>query len=83
MGQADDPMAVVDESFRVHGIQNLFVVDASVMPVIPSANTNLPTLMLPKSRLSESGVAKGELERSDDTSCHCNLGQFENGGVFA
>jgi 5-(hydroxymethyl)furfural/furfural oxidase len=46
MGQADDPMSVVDEAFRVHGIDNLFVADASVMPVIPSANTNLPTIML-------------------------------------
>jgi choline dehydrogenase-like flavoprotein len=46
MGSKNDRMAVVDESFRVHGAHNLFVVDASVMPVIPSANTNLPTLML-------------------------------------
>ncbi|VTU25954.1 Choline dehydrogenase [Variovorax sp. PBS-H4] len=46
MGRGDDPMAVVDEDFRVHGMKNLFVVDASVMPVIPSANTNLPTVML-------------------------------------
>ncbi|MEJ8824460.1 GMC oxidoreductase [Variovorax humicola] len=46
MGKAGDPMAVVDEGFRLHGSQNLFVVDASVMPAIPSANTNLPTLML-------------------------------------
>ncbi|WP_077000934.1 GMC family oxidoreductase [Variovorax sp. KK3] len=46
MGRADDAMAVVDPAFRVHGIDNLFVADASVMPVIPSANTNLPTLML-------------------------------------
>lgn len=46
MGKSDDRMAVVDSSFRVHGTSNLFVVDASVMPVIPSANTNLPTLML-------------------------------------
>jgi choline dehydrogenase-like flavoprotein len=46
MGNANDRMAVVDESFRVHGARNLFAVDASVMPVIPSANTNLPTLML-------------------------------------
>jgi choline dehydrogenase-like flavoprotein len=37
---------VVDEAFKVHGISNLFVADASVMPVIPSANTNLPTIML-------------------------------------
>ncbi|MDB5873759.1 MAG: hypothetical protein JWQ07_3201 [Ramlibacter sp.] len=46
MGQAGDPLSVVDETFRVHGIDNLFVADASVMPVIPSANTNLPTIML-------------------------------------
>ena len=46
MGPADDRMAVVDASFKVHGISNLFVADASVMPVIPSANTNLPTIML-------------------------------------
>ncbi|MFL9888849.1 GMC family oxidoreductase [Paraburkholderia agricolaris] len=46
MGSSDDNMAVVDNSFCVHGTRNLFVVDASVMPVIPSANTNLPTLML-------------------------------------
>ena len=46
MGRADNPMTVVDCSFRVRGTQNLFVVDASVMPVIPSANTNLPTLMI-------------------------------------
>ena len=46
MGRASDHMSVVDEAFRVHGIENLFVADASVMPVIPSANTNLPTIML-------------------------------------
>lgn len=46
MGRASDPMAVVDEGFRVHGTHNLFVADASVMPNITSANTNLPTLML-------------------------------------
>lgn len=46
MGREADPMAVVDENFRVHGIGNLYVADASVMPRIPSANTNLPTLML-------------------------------------
>jgi len=46
MGDIRNPMAVVDDSFRVHGTHNLFVVDASVMPNITSANTNLPTLML-------------------------------------
>ena len=41
-----DPMAVVDSSLRVHGIAGLRVVDASVMPLIPSGNTNAPTIMV-------------------------------------
>jgi len=41
-----DAMAVVDERLRVHGIQGLRVVDASVMPTIPSGNTNAPTVMI-------------------------------------
>lgn len=46
MGPAADPMAVVDARLRVHGIQGLRVVDASVMPTITSGNTNSPTLMI-------------------------------------
>jgi 5-(hydroxymethyl)furfural/furfural oxidase len=46
MGPADDPSAVVDRDFHVHGIGNLHVADASVMPAVPSANTNLPTILL-------------------------------------
>jgi 5-(hydroxymethyl)furfural/furfural oxidase len=45
MGAADDPMAVVDTQGRVKGIQGLRVVDASIFPVVPCANTNFPTLM--------------------------------------
>jgi 5-(hydroxymethyl)furfural/furfural oxidase len=45
MGQPDDPMAVVDTQGRVKGIQGLRVVDASIFPVVPCANTNFPTLM--------------------------------------
>jgi 5-(hydroxymethyl)furfural/furfural oxidase len=45
MGRADDPMAVVDGQGRVKGVQGLRVVDASIFPVVPCANTNFPTLM--------------------------------------
>ena len=39
-------MAVVDENLKIHGLKNIRVVDASVMPEIPSANLNAPTLMI-------------------------------------
>lgn len=53
MGAADDPVAVTDpRSGRVHGVGGLSVIDASVMPTVPRANTNLPTIMLAE-KLSE------------------------------
>lgn len=45
MGAESDPMTVVDTEGRVLGVEGLRVVDASVFPVVPSANTNFPTLM--------------------------------------
>lgn len=44
MGRPDD--SVVDARLRVHGIQGLRVADASVMPTIPSSNTNAPSIMV-------------------------------------
>ena len=41
-----DPMAVVDDRLKVHGIDRLRVIDASVMPTITSGNTNTPTVMI-------------------------------------
>lgn len=46
MGPSSDPMAVVDAQLRVHGVAGLRVVDASVMPEIPSANTAASTMMI-------------------------------------
>lgn len=46
MGAVDDPMAVVDSEARVYGVNNLRVVDASIMPSVVSGNLNAPTVML-------------------------------------
>jgi len=46
MGPASDKMAVVDQRLRVHGMQNLWVGDASIMPVVSRANTNLTSIMI-------------------------------------
>jgi choline dehydrogenase len=44
MGPAGDPEAVVDATGRVRGFANLYVVDASIMPTIPRANTHLAVI---------------------------------------
>ena len=46
MGPADDPLAVIDQHCRLRAVQNLRVIDASVMPTIPRANINLTTIMI-------------------------------------
>ena len=46
MGSAGNPSAVCDASGGVHGVEGLHVADASIMPTIPSANTNLTTLAI-------------------------------------
>jgi len=46
LGPSNDPGAVVDPRLRVHGMENLWVMDASVLPTVPRANTNLSAIMV-------------------------------------
>jgi choline dehydrogenase len=46
MGPASDPMAVVDHRGQVHGVEGLFVADASIMPRVPRATTAMPTVVI-------------------------------------
>jgi choline dehydrogenase len=46
MGPASDPAAVVDAGLRVHGLENLYLADASIMPTVTHANTNVATIMI-------------------------------------
>ena len=46
MGPAGDPGAVVDAGLRVHGLEGLLVADASVLPTVPHANTNLAAILV-------------------------------------
>jgi choline dehydrogenase-like flavoprotein len=62
MGLAEDRFAVVDARLRVHGLDGLRIVDASVMPTITSGNTNTPTAMIAMkgaSMIVEDGRAAG------------------------
>ena len=52
MGPASDRMSVVDQCLRVHGMSNLWVGDASIMPTVTHANTNLTAIMIGE-RLSD------------------------------
>ena len=62
MGEKADPGAVVDTQGRVHGIERLRVVDASIMPMATNGNTNSPTIMIAE-KLSDSIRGKSPLPR--------------------
>ncbi len=62
MGAATDKGAVVDPQGRVHGIDNLRVVDASVMPMVTNGNTNSPTIMIAE-KMSDHILGKPALPR--------------------
>ena len=46
MGGIEDQSSVVDEKLKVHGIKNLRVIDASIMPTMVSANLNAAAMMI-------------------------------------
>ncbi|MFL9913181.1 GMC family oxidoreductase [Paraburkholderia sp. RL17-337-BIB-A] len=58
MGDVNDLMAVTDNAGRVRGTQGLRVVDASLMPRLPSANTNIPTIMMAE-KIADAMLARG------------------------
>ena len=58
MGPSSDPGAVVDQRLRVHGMDNLWIGDASIMPTVTHANTNLTVLMIAE-RLADVIKASG------------------------
>ena len=64
MAMDTDPLAVVDDQARVHGVAGLRVVDASIMPSIVSGNLNAPTIMMAE-KLADAILGRAALARSD------------------
>ncbi|MGB1096405.1 MAG: GMC oxidoreductase, partial [Paracoccaceae bacterium] len=64
MGRRDDPMAVVDESGQVIGVQNLRVADSSIFPQITNGNLNGPSIMVGE-KMSDHILGKAPLAKSN------------------
>jgi choline dehydrogenase-like flavoprotein len=77
MGLDSDPMAVTDARLRVHGIEGLRVIDASIMPTITSGNTNSPTLMI-----AEKGAAMILEDQKHISTLAKRLAQTEQSTMF-
>ena len=63
MGAADDRDAVTDTAGRVHGVDALRVIDASIMPTVPRGNTHIPTVMVAE-KLADKMLSEIELASS-------------------
>ncbi|PKQ03354.1 MAG: choline dehydrogenase, partial [Alphaproteobacteria bacterium HGW-Alphaproteobacteria-12] len=68
-----DPMAVVDAKCRVHGVQGLRVIDASVMPTLVGGNTNAPTIMIAE-KISDDILGKAPLPSENVTIAEDRVG---------
>ena len=71
MGAADDDDAVVNTSGKVIGVEGLRVVDASVMPCVPRANTNFPTIMIAE-KMSDAILGRPPLTAPTQTNRYPN-----------
>lgn len=64
MGPQSDALSVVDTECKVHGLQNLRVVDASVFPTLPNGNINAPVIMVAE-KMSDAILGKAPLPKAD------------------
>lgn len=73
IGSASDPMAVLDESCRVRGLESLRVVDSSIFPTITNGNLNAPTIMVAE-KAADMILEKPPLEKSNAPYWYSQIG---------